>query len=159
MTIQAWSPYQFGTFAGCFIGHPDFSGSMPRWPRSRTRWVPRLRRWRRLGSCGILPRCRLSAVRPRPRTFGRRQPVPTSNLRARSGGSFTERRTTTCRKRARGTALVFEHVGSMWGRAGDAASRPLGRFRRGRGRISPQACFASGFERLSVRLTIDSDAF
>lgn len=24
MTIQAWSPYQFGTFAGCFIGHPDF---------------------------------------------------------------------------------------------------------------------------------------
>lgn len=24
MTIQAWSPYQFGTFAGCFIGHTDF---------------------------------------------------------------------------------------------------------------------------------------
>ena len=24
MTIQAWSPFQFGTFAGCFIGHPDF---------------------------------------------------------------------------------------------------------------------------------------
>lgn len=24
MTIQAWSPYQYGTFAGCFIGHPDF---------------------------------------------------------------------------------------------------------------------------------------
>lgn len=24
MTVQAWSPFQFGTFAGCFIGHADF---------------------------------------------------------------------------------------------------------------------------------------
>ena len=25
MTVQAWSPYQFGTFEGCFIGHEKFS--------------------------------------------------------------------------------------------------------------------------------------
>lgn len=24
MTLQAWSPFQFGTFAGCFIGNADF---------------------------------------------------------------------------------------------------------------------------------------